>query len=252
MPAASAARKTTSHGQSPRPPPKVCHVPSPTTGPSSFLHQRPQLPPGAPRVSLLKVYRNGAHGSGPDVCRKLRGGPRLMRRARGRRLRRTRPGRNVDPRRGPGPCARAAALRRPRASLRRPGRRRGTTSPSEEIEHRPRMVGDAAVALPRIGIGASERRGRAAAEGLRVFAASAREGAPWPTRELVPTMPGPDPSRRRPVAPRVRPGERRRDSHELEVAVEAGRGGERRLDHPRCRSSRSVSETDTGSAPPAT
>ena len=53
------------------------------------------------------------------------------------------------------------------------------------------------------------------------------------------------------VALLPRPGERRRNGHELRVSVEAGRDSDGDLDQPASASARSVSENDTGSAPPA-
>ena len=70
-------------------------------------------------------------------------------------------------------------------------------------------------------------------------------------RDAVPTIPGPIPQTTTSAPRRRRLRQRRGDRDALEVAVQARRDGERRVHQPPRLSARSVSESDTGSAPPA-
>ena len=140
---------------------------------------------------------------------------------------------------------------RPLASPRRP-RRRIEPSPRQDVEHRAfGVMRDAAVPLALVGLRNARRRGRRAAERGRRVGRLAAASPPWPSRgrcrrcparSRTPRLrsPAPSPTRaptRRSTHRRRRRSRRRRD-----------RG---RASSPRARSSRTVSDSATGSAPPA-
>ena len=223
QPAPSAA-STTSRA-SPRRASNVCHVPSPTTGPR--------------RRSSISGVRPRDHV------------PAAKRGAR----------RTTDPRPGRGPCARAGARRTPRANRRRrppraaraspaprgPPARRRRRPPSAELEHRARVVRDAAVPIARVGLGDANREDRRAAERcaprsrprpprrLRARAASRCRRSRAPARRRPRRTPAAQPRR----APTATP------TH-CDLSVDAGADA---TPPPEARvpaASRTVSDSDTG------
>ena len=192
-------------------PPKVFHVPSPTTGPSR---------------------RSSISGRAPA--------PPARPRRRRRRSRGPRPAR--------GPCARAAGPRRPPASPRRPAATTGSPRTSAS-------TASVWCETPRWRFRSSAPEARTAMTGTppsasAALAASAAASPPCPKRVPVPTIPGPI-AQTATSCSGARPGERRSDRRALDVRVEAGRN--RRASPPRARAraaSRTVSESETGSAPP--
>ena len=113
------------------------------------------------------------------------------------------------------------------------------------------MVRDAAVALALVALGDAHRQDRLAAERARhVGDVGQRQRAVAP-RAARADEPGPDRGDHRFVAPRP-PRERRRDARALTSPSRHGAAATATSTSPRAFSARTASDSETGSAPPAT
>ena len=139
----------------------------------------------------------------------------------------------------------------PPPSPRRPRSSGTTISASASSSTVSRVVRDAAVPLAGVRLRLAHGEDRTAAERGGDVGGVGKRSAPWPSRVPVPTIPGPteQTTRRNPA-----PSPKRAPPHEVTHCASPSRHGATAIaisSRPRSSSVRTVSDSETGSAPPA-